>query len=265
MVRSLAAVLAILAGTSFTQADETPPHPLPQAHSHNDYWRERPLLDALSHGFCSVEADIFLIDGQLLVGHDRDELQPDRTLETLYLQPLLQRMRQHNGRIYPDGPQFTLLIDIKSAAVETYDALHAELSRYAPMLTTVDQGKAKQGAVEVVISGNRPLDHVGRQPVRYAGVDGRLQDLETQAPSHLVPMISDNWRNVFTWRGEGVMPPDQRERLRRLVEQTYRGGRRLRFWGAPDNVAVWSELQRAGVDVINTDNLAGLAAFLRSR
>ncbi len=47
--------------------------PLPQAHAHNDYEHERPLLDALSHGFCSVEADIYLVDGALLVAHDRED------------------------------------------------------------------------------------------------------------------------------------------------------------------------------------------------
>ena len=34
--------------------------PLPNAHAHNDYEHKRPLFDALDHGFCSVEADVFL-------------------------------------------------------------------------------------------------------------------------------------------------------------------------------------------------------------
>ena len=28
------------------------------AHAHNDYEHARPLLDALDHGFCGVEADV---------------------------------------------------------------------------------------------------------------------------------------------------------------------------------------------------------------
>ena len=44
--------------------------PLANAHSHNDYEHDRPLLDALDHGFKSIEADIFLFEGQLLVTHD---------------------------------------------------------------------------------------------------------------------------------------------------------------------------------------------------
>ena len=44
--------------------------PLAQAHAHNDYEHPRPLLDALDHGFTSVEADVWLVDGELLVAHD---------------------------------------------------------------------------------------------------------------------------------------------------------------------------------------------------
>ncbi len=33
---------------------------LSQAHAHDDYEHDRPLLDALEHGFTSVEADIWL-------------------------------------------------------------------------------------------------------------------------------------------------------------------------------------------------------------
>src|SRR6185436_16418009 len=61
--------------------------PLEHAHAHNDYLHTRPLLDALDHGFTSVEVDIFLVDGELLVAHTAREIKPDRTLEKLYLEP----------------------------------------------------------------------------------------------------------------------------------------------------------------------------------
>src|SRR6185295_14563982 len=67
--------------------------PLPQAHAHNDYEHARPLLDALDHGFCSVEADIWLTPDGLLVAHDRKDLKPARTLEALYLDPLRERVK----------------------------------------------------------------------------------------------------------------------------------------------------------------------------
>src|SRR5438552_467327 len=76
--------------------------PLRQAHAHNDYLHERPLWDALANGFCSVEADIWLAPEGLLIGHERKELQPGRTLEQLYLDPLRERAAAGGGRIYSD-------------------------------------------------------------------------------------------------------------------------------------------------------------------
>src|SRR4026209_1670723 len=96
--------------------------PLPNAHAHNDYEHAQPLWDALRQGFCSVEADIYLENGALLVGHDLKDVKPERTLRKLYLEPLRELTGRNNGRIYPNGPSVTLLIDIKSEADKTYDA-----------------------------------------------------------------------------------------------------------------------------------------------
>src|SRR4051794_11488643 len=90
--------------------------PLDRAHAHNDYQHVRPLLDALHHGFGSVEADIYLVDGALLVAHDRDSVRADRTLEALYLAPLRAWTASHTGHVYPGRPPLTLLIDVKSQA-----------------------------------------------------------------------------------------------------------------------------------------------------
>src|SRR5437773_6651310 len=95
-------------------AHAAPPAPLVHAHAHNDYEHKRPLLDALDHGFCSVEADIYLVDGKLLVGHNRKDLRPNKTLETLYLEPLRERIRAYGGKVYRAGPTVHLLIDVKT-------------------------------------------------------------------------------------------------------------------------------------------------------
>ncbi len=65
------------------------PAPLLHAHAHNDYEHARPLFDALDHGFCSIEADVYVVNGQLLVAHDREKVSPSRTLQALYLDPML--------------------------------------------------------------------------------------------------------------------------------------------------------------------------------
>src|SRR5207245_1971454 len=78
----------------------------PRRHAHNGYQHRRPLLDVLDRGFCSVEADAYLIDGKLLVAHDRKDVKPDRTLQALDLDldPLRARVRANGGRVHPGGP-----------------------------------------------------------------------------------------------------------------------------------------------------------------
>jgi len=80
-------------------------------HSHNDYLRPRPLADAIENGFRSVEADIWLDGGELIVGHDL--LAFVGTLQTLYLDPL-QRIVDGRGSVYGDGLPIYLWIDLKS-------------------------------------------------------------------------------------------------------------------------------------------------------
>ena len=63
-------------------------------HSHNDYERARPLQQALEYGVGSVEADIFLEEGKLIVAHDRKQVLLGRTLDSLYLQPLQKYMQE---------------------------------------------------------------------------------------------------------------------------------------------------------------------------
>jgi hypothetical protein len=253
----------LIAGLGLVAARaETPVPPLPRAHAHNDYEHTRPLLDALAQGFCSVEADIFLVNGQLLVAHDAPKVKPERTLQTLYLDPLRERAKGHGGRVYPDAPEFFLLIDIKTDAVKTYEVLRSVLEQYADLLTTFGPDATVTNAVTVVLSGNCPRELLGGERQRLAAIDGRLPDLDGAASPRLIPWISENWRQRFRWvEGEG-MPAEDRQKLRDLVARAHEQGRRVRFWGGPDGVALWREQYQAGVDLINTDKLEELRAFL---
>jgi hypothetical protein len=244
------------------QTDRVMVVPLERAHAHNDYEHTRPLLDALDHGFCSVEADIHLVDGELLVAHDLHQTRPGRTLETLYLEPLRQRVQQHHGTVFPHGPAFILLIDVKSDADAAYAVLRQRLRPYADILTRFESGRAIPNAVTAILSGNRPRQRLLEDPVRYAAYDGRVADLNSRLSPDFMPLVSDNWRSLFGWRGDGPFPDVERQKLQELVDRAHQQGFKIRFWGAPDRPAAWQVLHDAKVDLINTDNLAGLRAFL---
>jgi alkaline phosphatase len=87
--------------------------------AHNDYLKAKPFFNAFELKVAYIEADIFLENGQLLVAHTRQEIDPSKTLESMYLQPLSQKVKDANGKLYG----ITLMIDLKTAGAPTMDAL----------------------------------------------------------------------------------------------------------------------------------------------
>ena len=259
----LLAGLALLTLTALCLGAE--PVPLIHAHAHNDYVHKRPLLDALDHGFCSVEADVYLVDGQLLVAHARSQAKPERTLQALYLDPLRERVKKNGGHVYPDGPEFTLLVEIKAEWRTTYPVLREILKKYAGMLTTFRAGAGETNAIRVIITGHRSKEMFTGESTRYAALDGDLADLNSGSPADVIPWISANWATNFKWRGVGPMPEADKLKLQQIVAQAHQEGRRVRFWGAPDKSAFWDEMLADGVDLINTDDLDGAQKFLVER
>lgn len=265
-LRTAAALIVLLVGLGATRGwgQQSAVPPLLRAHAHNDYAHPRPLLDALEQGFNSVEADVHLVDDELLVAHDLEDVQPERTLEALYLKPLRARIDANGGSVHAGVLPFLLLIDIKSDAEATYARLHPLLRRYADILTITVGERVVEGPVVAVLSGNRPRTALLAAPVRFASYDGRLPDLErsTDLPPSFMPLVSESWGRISDWSGEGSPPPGLRAELEEIAARARAQGRRLRLWGTPDRPGVWGILREAGVDLINTDDLAGLRKFL---
>jgi hypothetical protein len=262
----LVALVLLVGLVRFATADETKPAPavvpLIHAHAHNDYEHKRPLFEALENGFCSVEADVFLVDGKLLVGHTRSSLRPERTLESLYLDPLRERAKANGGKIYPGGPSVFLLVDVKSKGNETCAALLKILDGYDDLVSVTRNGRFEPRAVTVVVSGNCDRETIMAPAVRRAGIDGRPGDLDSDAPVREIPWISESWRPMFRWRGDGPMPEAERTKLREFTAKAHKHGRLVRFWATPENPALWKELRADGVDLLNTDKLSDLRQFL---
>ena len=250
-----------------------PNEPILSGHSHNDYLRQTPLWDALSLGFISIEVDIHLVEGALLVGHEEENLDATRTLQSLYLEPLRNHVRAHNGWVYPSEHSLDLLIDIKSDARSTYEALRGVLAQYSEMLTTYSETQVQTRAISVIVSGNRPRALMMAEAVRMTSYDGRIEDIEDLAarvPANFISMISDDWEDHFSWRGLGSLSDRDSRRLAQRLETAHRSGYRLRFWNipAPDHrpiEEVWSQLLDAGVDLLSVDDVDAYRDFLVKR
>lgn len=254
---SLLAALALVLASCASSAG-------PRGHAHNDYVHKRALHDALDAGCSSVEADVFLIEGALRVGHERFLLR-DGTLQSLYLDPLRDLVRRNGGYVQSQSERFWLLIDIKAESAAVYGELRRVLSDYRDMLTCWRDGVELPGAVTIVLSGDRPRALVAGERERWVAIDGRLGDLDANPPTTLVPWISDAWSTAFAWNGKERMPEDQRAKLRAIAARAHEQGRMLRLWGAPDRAEVWEELAAAGVDWISTDRLADFANWHNRR
>jgi hypothetical protein len=249
-------VIGVLAAVLFLSGDE----PLARAHAHNDYAQERPLFGALELRFCSVEADVYLVDGKLLVGHDKKDLKSERTLANMYLRPLDFAVRAHKGSVYAQPVEFILLVDIKEDGAKVYEELKRELRPYDSWLTHYSDGKVDKRGVTVILSGDRPTSVLAAETSRVAFIDGRPGDVQ---PATLIPLISASWDSLFKWKGVGPVPPAEHVRLAALVSSCHANGQKLRFWGTVDAIPMWQNLYDAGVDLIGADRQKDLAAFLR--
>jgi hypothetical protein len=80
-----------------------------------------------------------------------------------------------------------------------------------------------------------------------------------------MPLVSNNWSAVgYT---AGPFTEAHRALLHSYVDQAHAEGYEIRFWATPDapgeiRDTVWAEELAADVDAYNTDDLAGLQAWL---
>lgn len=165
-------------------------------HSHNDYWRKRPLLDALLFGAVSVEGDIWhfpeeytvsdtttettakFTSDQIYVGHNQIFLDPENTLDSLYfdyifrflestnkqyLVPMLEQLGHKFGVFY-DSPELPLYfwLDLKTEGTDLYAHLKKYLDRFIEKnyLAYYDHNSDKSvpGPVVITLTGNVPWE-----------------------------------------------------------------------------------------------------------
>ncbi|EXJ84405.1 hypothetical protein A1O3_05072 [Capronia epimyces CBS 606.96] len=169
-------------------------------HSHNDYWRKEPLFSALHAGCTGVEADVWLYDEDLYVGHSTSALTPERTLRSLYIDPLMKILDQQNPLtsfqpsfdiprhgVFDTNPAQTLilLIDFKNEghAIWPYVSEQIDPLREKGYLTYFNGSDVIDGPVTVVVTGNAPFHAVVANP--------HYRDMFFDAPLALMEKLSD--------------------------------------------------------------------------
>ena len=223
------------------------------AHSHNDYEQKRPFHAAYELGFGSIEADVFLQNGELYVAHNLKDIQPERTLQALYLEPLLKAIGEHNGWPYANRQPLQWLIDIKTAGPATLAALQKVLAPHQKELQHV----------RIVISGNMPEPAQMAVQDKIFTFDGRKNLVYPKEASPMVKLVSNSITDFGgTWNGKEPMGDAMRENIKTFIELQHAQKKLVRLWGTPNTELGYRTLKKLGVDYIGSDDLAGLAAFL---
>jgi len=224
----------------------------PYSHAHNDYEHPRPLLDALDAKMYSIEADLFLRSGEVVVMHDPTDT-PKGTLKALYLDPLQARVTQ-SGSVYGDGVELILWLDLKEGTADLRTALAALLDQY-PMLTVFTDDAVTQGPVTAVLTGNDASKRafIDERTTRRAIRDSGTYTTMDERANNRWSWYALEWGKYMTWDGTMTAPESEKARLGCLVGDMHAKGARIRFWKGPETKAFRDLAIATGLDVIGTD------------
>ena len=242
-------------------------------HSHNDYWRRVPFFDAIGAGAVGVEADIWLFAEELYVGHSISSLTPNRTLDSLYINPLLDVLNKQNPDpkvmpetghqikgVYDTTPEQPLifLIDFKTAgsALFPYVVKALEPLRSKGYLSYQDGSQFVQGPVIVVGTGNTPFDMIisdEANPHHDIFFDAPLDQMyePSTADEDLYQSPPPASNTSYTYNASnslyasvsfkdtvghlkgGTFSDDQLQRARGFIKGAHLRGLKARFWDLP--------------------------------
>ena len=223
--------------------------------AHNDYVRVKPFYTAYNLKVGYIEADVFLQDGDLLVAHHRNEIVAGNNLDALYLKPLSEEIKKNRGWAYSDPDcELTLMIDLKTAGVPTLNAIIDRLKKYPELISA--------RKLTVMISGNVPDPDKWSEYPDYICFDGRPEIEYTPEQFRRISMISTSFRSHIKWDGHRPLTEEERGKITSLMSKASSHGKKFRFWGTPDFEQAWKTFMDLKMDVIVTDDVEALAAFL---
>ena len=216
------------------------------AHSHNDYEQIIPFELAYNENFGSIEADIHLVNGLLLVGHDKKDLLPNKNLENLYLKPLNDHFNLNR--------KLQLLIDIKTEPIATIKQLLNILEKYPLLINDTN--------LKFVLTGNLPPEDAFINYPKYIWFDGRVNKSYTPTQLSKIALISEDFFKIVSLKKDWMKDSVSLNNIHKAVNETHLLGKPIRFWSTPDNETTWDFLIHNKVDFINTDKITLLADFL---
>lgn len=229
------------------------------AHAHNDYLHQKPFFEAYSLNYGMIEADIFIQNGELLVAHARKSIKSANTLSALYINPLLTKIKENNGRAYADGKKLRLLIDIKEDGDQALRLLETQLKPNRHLFGL----KHNPDAVQIIISGDMPKSVEFKNYDNIFYFDGRPKTEYSKKSFKRIALISTSILDFVKWNKAGIYNETEILKLRNFVDSVHSVGKMVRFWATPNTLTSFKTLTDLDVDVIGSDSLLLLANYFK--
>ena len=248
----LSVLLIFVSVTLFAQHRK---YTVANGHAHNDYEHPIPFHTAYNAGFGSIEADVFPVNGVLLVAHNKKDIQPQKTLTDLYLMPLLKALSLDTKR------RLNLLVDIKEDYKLALPLLVQELETLKQYLSIPRQ----KMQLTIVISGTRPPPAEYKNYPSFIFFDDDLKLTHTPAEWERVALVSLPFNKISGWKGDDDIDRSDKKRLRHTIDSVHAAGKPIRFWAAPDTEASWKLQMKLHADLIGTDKIDELTGYLQGK
>jgi alkaline phosphatase len=259
-MKQLAIIIAIYLFNGCQNLQAQPKiYSMQNAHAHNDYLHEKPFFEAFSLNYGMIEADIFIQNDELVVAHERKSIKSENTLSSLYINPLLEKIKANNGRVYPDGQKLRLLIDIKEDGEQVLRLLEKQLKPYRNFFDL----KHNENAVQIIISGDMPKGENFKNFDNIFYFDGRKKVEYSKKNYKRIALVSNSILDFVKWNKSGIYSETETLKLRNFVDSVHHTGKLVRFWATPNTVSSFKTMTDLGVDFIGSDDLVLLAEFIK--
>ena len=219
---------------------------------------------------------------ELRVGHSHASLADDRTLSSLYVDPLvtmLEHLNANTASVSPNGifevdpnQTVTLLLDFKTNGTEVWPLVNAALEP----LRRNNWLRHWDGASNAVVPGPITVVATGHAPFELVTANQTYRDIFFDAPlGELASGLYDSTNSYYasasitkaigrTWLG--YFSKSQVDMLGSQVAQAQAKDLVSRYWDTPAwpvsaRDRVWDVLVSSGVGMLNVDDLSGAARW----
>lgn len=227
-------------------------------HSQNDYNQSAPFYKAWSQKANSLDVNVFLHKGKLIVGNDCSKLDENETFEQFYLIPIQQMFKINNGRLWKDSENsMQIFVKFQSDPEASICVLDSLINIYRNCFDS----RINKFAAEIVITGNKPDKESFCNINDIFSFDGDIDILYDNNQLERIALFSDDFKKYSYWNGKGSLISADLEKINSTILKAHKSGKPIRFWNAPEGITAYYTFYNLGVDYFSTEHIEDCVSF----